>query len=223
MHAFKRLIPLALATLLIANTASAITIPFTLSDFLVSTSTTSGVDLSALPSSAPALPADATFTLPTTGNTVLTLNQGKFLRFNFLLPVGFSDLTFTFQAHVDDEFATYVNDTVVAIQGSTGGDNFAAPLPGFSMNAAGTATDTSGKLEFLLTSGMQPLFQEGANELTLFGTDTLISGGIVSIDGTINFDVEVVPPPTGVPEPASLGLLGIGLCVFALSRRRKTA
>jgi hypothetical protein len=79
---------------------------------------------------------------------------------------------------VNDEFALYVNNTVVAMQSSTGTDNFFAPLPGFSMNDAGIATDTSGKLEYLLTSGIQPLFHAGKNELTLFGTDTLLYGGI---------------------------------------------
>ncbi len=216
MRAFKGFIFLALVSPFMANAVSAATIPFALSDFMVSTTTTSGVNLSSSPGSAPALPADSTFTLPPDAtNTYLSSGQGKFLRFSFNLPSGFQDLTFDFQALVNDEFALYVNDTVVAMQTSTGTDNFAAPLPGFSLNAAGTAVDTSGKLEYLLTSGMQSLFHAGTNELTLFGTDTLQYGGIGSIDGTIS----VAP----VPEPAvyQLMLAGLGLLLVVASRRSR--
>ena len=77
------------------------------------------------------------------------------------------------------------------MQTATGRDNFADPLPGFSLNAAGTATDTSGKLESLLTSGMQSLFHSGTNTLTLYGTDTLLYGGFGATNGTIG--VTTVP------------------------------
>lgn len=100
---------------------------------------------------------------------------------------------------------------MVAIQASTTTLNFVDPLPGFSLNAAGTATDTSGKLEYLMKSGMQNLFGEGTNELTLFGTDTLLYGGISQISGNI----------AAVPEPAAMWMLlaGLGLTGFAARRR----
>jgi hypothetical protein len=212
MRSFKSLVLLALASPFMVSNASAMTVTFQLTDFLVSNSTTSGVNLTDSPSSAPALPADATFTLPPdTTNTYLTANQGKFLRYSFDLPAGFYDLTFTFEALVNDEYALYVNDTVVAIQATTTQNNFVAPLPGFSMNAAGIATDTSGKLEYLLTSGMQPLFHAGTNELTLFGTDTLLYGGISVINGTI----------TAVPEPEAYGMMLAGLGLIGWMARRK--
>ncbi|MFB0935270.1 MAG: PEP-CTERM sorting domain-containing protein [Propionivibrio sp.] len=215
-------IPIALmsASLLSPNVVSAATLSFDINDVLFSNVTTSSVFLSALPSSAPALPADASFTIPSDGTNYLSNFQGKFLRYNFNLPSGYFNLTFTFEAVVNDTFALYLNDTVVAVQNSTGVDNFYAPLPGLSLNTAGTAIDTSsGKLDYLLTSGMQALFQVGANELSLYGIDTLSYGGIPIVNGTISFDV-AGGGGNGVPEPSTLVLLGLGLLGVARLRRR---
>jgi hypothetical protein len=222
MRPFKRLVwlMLVLTSPLLANHASAATVSFGLTDFSVSTTTISGVNLFPDPVYAPALPADATFSLPaepfsmppSPSNTYLAMYEGKFLRFTFELPAGYYDLAFTFEALVNDEFALYVNDTVVAMQSTTDGINFDAPLPGFSMDAAGTATDTSDKLDYLLVNGIQPLFHAGTNELTLFGTDTLIDGGISIINGTIS----------AVPEPEVYGMMLAGLGLLALATRRRT-
>lgn len=206
---------LVLGMLLTANTALGAT--FTLTDFSLSTTTTNGINLSSSAASAPALPADATFTLPVAGPILLTENEGKFVRYNFTLPSGFINLAFSLQAFVDDEFAVYLNDTVIAIQADTDANNFSPPLPGFAMDSGGTVTDTSGKLDFLLGT-MQSLFVVGTNELTLFGTDALISGQIGSIDGSITFETEVVG---AVPEPTTLLLIGTGLSAAALRYRRR--
>jgi hypothetical protein len=216
----KRLTQLAFAGVLACNTASAAIIPFELTDFLVSTETTLGVNLSAAPSSAPALPADTTFlSAPTTTPIPLTPNEGNFLRLDFVLPDGFSNLAFDFTALVNDEFAVYLNDTVIAIQDDASVENFTDPLPGFSMNTAGTAVDTSsGKLDYLLASGIQPLFQAGANELSLFGTDSLITGSINIVSGSISFDAPTTPMP--VPAPATLALMGLGLAGLDWKRRK---
>lgn len=220
MRVFKSLVLMALASPFTVGNVLATNVTFDLTDFMISTSTTSSVNLFDDPIYAPALPADATFTLPadaelslppTPSNTYFAANEGKFLRFTFELPAGFYDLAFTFEALVNDEFALYVNDTVVAIQASTTQINFDDPLPGFSMNTAGIATDTSGKLEYLLTSGMQPLFHAGTNELTLFGTDTLIYGGVSAINGTI----------AAVPEPEAYGMMLAGLGMVGWMARRK--
>jgi hypothetical protein len=203
--------------LMLANTASAAVIDFSLTDFLRSTQETSGVNLSPDPSSAPALPADATFTVPVLSAPIpLSLNQGLFLRFNFILPAGFSDLAFSFNSAVDDEYALYLNDTVVAIQSDTASESFTDPFPGLTMASDGSISST--KLEYV-NSSLQSLFQVGANELTLFGTDALISGNIFSADGSITFDVQ----QNGVPEPSILLLLGTAFAAFGFTRRRRKA
>lgn len=195
---------------------AAATITFDWEDFLISTTTTMNTPLTVSPVSAPALPEDGTFTLapspPTdsSSNNYFTVNQGKFERVSFTLPAVYSNLTFSFRASVNDWYALYINDTVVAIQNSTTATNFAEPLPGLVMNASGSASDPSEKLDYLLGSGMQSLFQSGANELTLFGRDTLAFGGFADAYVTINYDV-----PTGVPEPATMLLIGLGLVGLA--------
>jgi hypothetical protein len=204
-------------SLVMPSVVSAVTIAFDWTDFRISTVTNLNYPLNSNPTSAPALPPDDTFTLAPSlpinpsSNNYFTNNQGKFERYTFDLPAGFSDLSFSFRIAVDDWFAIYINDTVVAIQTTTSTENFYEPFPGFSMNTDGTATDTSGgKLEYLLASGMHLLFQSGTNELTVFGRDTWWVGGFGLAYGEIHYNTTELPPPS-VPEPATILLLSSGL------------
>lgn len=206
---------LTFGVLLTASAAHGATITLNLTDYLVSNTTTSGINLTSNPTSAPALPADGTFSADS-GTVPLSLNEGNFLRWVFTLPTGFTDLSFSFNTFVDDEFALYLNDTVIALQADTTTDNFVAPLPGFNMATDGSLTSV--KLEYVLLT-MQSLFQSGTNELTLFATDTLISGSISSVNGTLTFDAPTAP----VPEPGTLGILSLSsAAVLALRRRRRS-
>ncbi|UTF51720.1 PEP-CTERM sorting domain-containing protein [Desulfomicrobium sp. ZS1] len=217
---FSKIAILILALFVISNNVFAETIVFNETDFLVSTVSTSSLNLSSDPALAPMLPADGTFTLfPDSDNLYLASNVGKYLRFDFTLPSIYSSFDFVFDASVNDEYALYINDTVVAMQASTDAANFDDPLPGFHLDATGTAVDTSGKLEYLLSSGMQSLFHSGLNELTLFGTDTLLYGGFNSINGGISYDT-TEPPPNPVPEPSTIMLVGISLVGLAGVRRK---
>jgi len=217
---FSKMTILILALFVISNNVFAETIVFNETDFLVSTVSTSSLNLSSDPALAPMLPADGTFTLiPDSDNLYLASNVGKYLRFDFTLPSIYSSLDFVFDASVNDEYALYINDTVVAMQASTDSANFDDPLPGFHLDATGTAVDTSGKLEYLLSSGMQSLFHSGLNELTLFGTDTLLYGGFNSINGGISYDT-TEPPPNPGPETSTIMLVGISLVGLAGVRRK---
>lgn len=218
----SRMVIFILALFVIANNVFAESIIFNEADFLVSTFEITA-PLSSNPLSAPTIPSDETFTLePNSENLYLGLNQGKFLRFDFTLPSIYENLNFLFTAIINDAFALYINDTVVAIQSDALVSNFIIPLPGFYLDSAGTAVDTSsGKLNYLLTSGMQSLFQTGVNELTIYGRDINNWGGFNEITGGINYNTTEPPPtPNPVPEPSTMLLVGISLVGLAGVRRK---
>ncbi|NCD25848.1 MAG: PEP-CTERM sorting domain-containing protein [Deltaproteobacteria bacterium] len=209
-----------LALFVISNSVFAETITFTRTDFLVSTTETSAT-LSSNPTSVPTIPVDETFTLePNSNNLYLNYNQGKFLRFDFTLPSTYANLDFLFTAIINDAFALYINDSVAAIQSDAAVVNFETPLPGFHLDSAGNAIDTSpGKLNYLLTSGMQSFFQTGVNELTIYGRDINNWGGFDEITGVISYNT-TEPPPNPVPEPSTMLLTCISLVGLARVRRK---
>lgn len=91
-HFIPSIIAAFFLSLVMPSVVSAVTITFDWEDFRISTVTNSNYPLTSNPASAPALPADGTFTLapsppinPSSNNYFAT-NQGKFQRYNFFCP-----------------------------------------------------------------------------------------------------------------------------------------
>lgn len=222
----------SLLILSVAQPASAMTISFGTGDLSTSTTTTSGgfpviTGLDANPANWPSLPPDSTFSNPFNGQ-LLSL-QGKFWRYNFTLPSGYTDLTFFLELRVNDEMAVYVNDTIVLIQSDTALFPNGVLTYRYQLNQDGSTSESStgGAWDADLWNYealAQSAFQAGANEITIYGIDTccgnpgVVSGGLTASDriGEITFS-----EPSRVPEPITLALFGVGLAGMGLSIRRK--
>ena len=59
----------------------------------------------------------------------------------------------------------------------------------------------------------------GNYTLTVFYSDRQQSGATFHLDSTL----DLVPPPSGVPEPATLSLLGVGLTGLTWFKNRRNA
>jgi hypothetical protein len=185
----------------------------------LSTSTVTTIDtgyFNGLPALLPAvLPADATFVPSFTGN-LLSL-QGKFWRYAFDLPHGFSDLAFSLSLRVNDEVAVYVNDQLVAYQSDTAIVPDPILVYSLVLNADGTFADTTipsrpgwDGWNFLAIG--QALFMEGTNEVTIYGTDTCcvpagqIGGALSALSGQITFQgAETFSGGAGFASPFGSG------------------
>ena len=75
---------------------------------------------------------------------------------------------------------------------------------------------TTGNVNTGLLNNVAP----GSYTLTVFYADRLQSGAAFHLDSTLDL---VAPPPSGVPEPATLSLLGVGLAGLTWFKTRRKA
>lgn len=155
--------------------------------------------------------------VPASANTTVDVTGGFLLISNNASSDGTASLLYNFDATSFTAAGTAILLNVISID--TGVEvNITA--------GSSTGTSSSGFQAFTGPGTFYELFTgfTGLADFTQLTSMKLDFKGVPSWDGTFQFLVtDNPPPPPGVPEPATLGLLGLGLLGLGMSRRKRAA
>jgi len=151
---------------------------------------------------------------------------------------GATPWTFTPGAYTNIIDATV---TIEMFDGDTGYGDFDWNQLSLSLDGYDTGIKLNGFIDeyvFVATIGPEALAMNGAAILAALNADFQLAGGIIDLSPYDNFiglsgafsttltltvETYTPPPPTYVPEPATLGLFGLSLAGIGFLRRRKSA
>lgn len=76
------------------------------------------------------------------------------------------------------------------------------------------------RTDFIANFEIFPTVPAGLYTVSFQGRGSNTAGTIIDFSDPVTVQVNLLPPPAGVPEPASVGLMGLGIASLAALRRK---